>query len=119
MVYIKYLKVHDLGRRTRPPEHRTYPKAVVECINPDLLWYICKYELPKKYRTSRPEKADALVVHNWVMQKEAKELNVDDEEGLRQLKTLKCNLLAGEDGVKNIQQLFIARSSKDSKPIPP
>lgn len=36
--YLRYLKIHDVGQRTRPPEYRTFPKVVVECIDPDLLW---------------------------------------------------------------------------------
>ena len=29
--YLKHLKKNDIGQRTRPPEYRTHPKAVVEC----------------------------------------------------------------------------------------
>ena len=104
--YLKYLKIHDMGQRTKPPEYRTYPKAVVECMDPDLLWYVCKYELPKKYRTSKPEKVDALVVHRWVMQKSGTELDADDAEGIKLIKALKCNI-SGTEGVKNVQNLFI------------
>ena len=104
--YLKYLKNHDIGQPTRPPEYRTHPKAVVECMDTDLLWYACKYELPKEYRTSKPEGVDALVVHRWVMQKEDRELSADDEEGIRQIKALKCNL-TGVNGVRQVQNLFI------------
>ena len=44
------------------------------------------------YRTSRPENVDALVVHRWAMARADKELNADDEEGIRELKALKCKL---------------------------
>ena len=104
--YLKYVKTHELGQRTRPADYRTYPKAVVECIDPDLLWYACKYELPRKFRTSNPAKADALAVHNWVLTKNSSEMDADDEEGIKAIKALKCNL-TGENGVKNVQELFI------------
>ena len=101
MRYLKYLKTHDLGQRTRPPEYRTYPKAVVECIDPDLLWYICKFELPKPYHTDKPENVDTLVVHRWAMTRSKRELSADDEEGIKLLKALKCKL-TGSEGVKQV-----------------
>lgn len=55
-------------------------------MNPDLLWYVCRYVLPKRYRTKKAEEVDALVVHRWAMARADRELNADDEEGIKLLK---------------------------------
>lgn len=46
------------------------------------------------------------LAHNWAMKKASTEMDADDEEGIKALKTLRCNL-TGEQGVKNVQYLFI------------
>lgn len=56
--------------------------------------------------TSKPEEVDALVVHRWVMKKDTRELSTDDEEGIQQIKALRCHL-TGENGVRQVQNLFI------------
>ena len=104
--YLKYAQEHANVMRGRPPSHRVPPKAVVECIDADLLLYICRYELPKRHRTKRPERADALAVHNWVMKVGASLLNAEDADGISQLKKLKCTI-GGPDGVREVQQFFI------------
>ena len=81
-------------------------QLVVECIDPDLLIYICRYELPKRYRTNRPENVEAKAVHDWVMGHRAPEIDAEDSEGISQLKKLTCNL-GGENGVREVQQMFI------------
>ena len=54
--YLTYLTEFDLVMRARPPGHRIHPKSVVECIEPDLLMYICMYELDPKDQTDDPAK---------------------------------------------------------------
>ena len=44
--YWKYCAKHDRVMRNRPPAHRILPKAVVECMGPDLLEYVCRRALP-------------------------------------------------------------------------
>ena len=38
MKYVQYVSTHENNQRSLPEGHRTYPKAVVECVDPDLLW---------------------------------------------------------------------------------
>ena len=92
--------------RRRPPGHRVLPRAVVECIDADLLMYVCRYELPRRYRTRRPERVDARAVHNWVMKRQENELDAEDEEGLSKIRELTCDI-SGAEGVRAVQQLFI------------
>ena len=93
--------------RGRPRSHRVPPRAVVECIDADLLLYICKFELPWRYRTSRPEEVDALAVHEWAMKTSKSSLDAEDEEGITLLRKLVCNL-GGANGVREVQNLFIS-----------
>lgn len=80
---------------------------MVECIDPDLLLYICQYELAKKHRTNNPAKVSALTVHRWVMMKHKKgKLEMGDSEGIKRLKSLKL-ALNGHAGVRGVQNLFI------------
>ena len=104
--YLKYVTKHDNDQRSVPLPYRTHPKAVVECIEPYTLWYICMFELPKEFRTDKPETADALAVHKWVMTKGKKELEMDSKEGIKLLRALKCEI-DGKDGIKNVQTLII------------
>ena len=46
LAYLKYVQSHNNVMRGRPRSHRVPPRAVVECIDADLLLYICKFELP-------------------------------------------------------------------------
>ena len=92
--------------RQRPKSHQVLPRTVVECIDPDLLVYICKHELPKRYRTNRPELVDAKAVHDWVMKPRVKNIETEDKEGIASLKKLTCDL-GGENGVREVQQMFI------------
>ena len=92
--------------RCRPHANRVDPKTVVECVDPDLLLYICMYELPRRYRTNRPERVSALAVHEWVMQMKGTYLDAEDDDGLAQVKKLSCDL-GGLHGVREVQQLFI------------
>ena len=92
--------------------HRVPPRAVVECIDADLLLYICKFEIAWRYRTSRPEEVDALAVHEWAMKTKKSSLDAEDEEGITQLRKLVCNL-GGADGVRcDRLESLIPRSSR-------
>ena len=104
--YLKYVQRHDNAMRRRPPGHRVLSRAVVECIDPDLLMYICRYELPRRYRTRRPDRVDAMAVHNWVMKRQDYDLDAEDEEGITKIKELTCDI-SGGGGVRAVQQLFI------------
>ena len=44
--YLKYCAKHDRVMRGRPLAHRILPKAVVECMDPDLLEYVCARAIP-------------------------------------------------------------------------
>ena len=73
VTYLKYVRKHVNDQRSKPYDHHTNPKTVVECIDPDLLWYAYKFELkPKRFRTDHPEAADAKAVYRWAMAKEKK-----------------------------------------------
>ena len=104
--YLRYAQEHANVMRGRPPSHRVPPKAVVECIEADLLQYVCRHELPRKYRTKRPSTVNALVVHNWVMKVKGSLLDAEDSEGISQLRKLKCTI-GGANGVNEVQQFFI------------
>ena len=106
LAYIKYGQQHDNVMRQRPKSHQVLPRTVVECIDPDLLVYICKHELPKRYRTNRPELVDAKAVHDWVMKPRVKNIETEDKEGIASLKKLTCDL-GGENGIREVQQMFI------------
>ena len=66
LTFIKYCQKHANAIRRRPYAHRVRPRSVVECIDPDLLMYVCNHELSRKYRTKRPERVSARAVHDWV-----------------------------------------------------
>ena len=84
-----------------------YPElTVVEYIDQDLLVYICKFELPKRYRSSRTDQVDAKNVHDWVMSPRIQEIEPEDTEDTKKLKKLTYNL-GGENGVHEVQQMFI------------
>ena len=104
--YLKYCKGHQNVMRGRPMSHRVPPRAVVECIDADLLQYICRFEIAKKYRTSHPENVDALAVHEWAMKTSKSSLDAEDEEGITLIRDLVCNL-GGVNGVREVQNLFI------------
>ena len=99
--------------RSRPPSLRVTPKSVVECIEPDLLLYICQHELPPRYQTSRPSQADAMAVNKWVMTLPEGLVEAEDSEGIKQLRALTCDL-GGKHGVREVQQLFIVSTSTHS-----
>ena len=104
--YLKYCVKHDRVMRSRPPAHRTLPKAVVECMDPDLLGYVCQKAIPKKYRNKDPSKVRAQVIHDWVMTRETNRLGAEDGDGLKKLKAVKIDL-GGEGGVRSVQMAFI------------
>ena len=76
--YIKYVIEHENVMRQRPPGQRVLPRAVIECVKPSLLMYICKYELKKKDRTDNPALVKAIAVHDWVMQRSKMPLTTED-----------------------------------------
>lgn len=92
--------------RKRAPQERVLPATVVECIKPALLTYICKYLLPPRYRTDRPETVSALVLHRWVMQKPEGAIAAETNEGVDKIQHLKL-VLNGSKGVRNVQQTFM------------
>ena len=104
--YTKYAAKHKSDQRSIPPAHRMLPKAVVECIEPGLLIQICRLELPKKYRTRKPEEVSAMAVHRWVMGATKLPIDVEDSEGVSKMRALKCTINATE-GLSNVQQLFM------------
>ena len=72
--YLAYVAKHKRLMRTRPAMYRTMPKAVMECVEADLLMYMCKCLLPTRYRTRDPANVSATAVHKWVMS-ETKQLS--------------------------------------------
>ena len=104
--YLKYVAKHHSAMRSRPVAHRILPKAVVECIDPDLLMYICTRGLKKRYRTKDPTRVSAARVHDWVMKRKKNVLGLEDEDGLKKLKALRLNI-TGENGVRSVQTTFI------------
>ena len=54
VAYLEYTTEYRNKQRNRPEEYKVEPKAVVECIDPDLLFYICTTALKSKYRTNNP-----------------------------------------------------------------
>ena len=106
VAYLIYVAEHENRMRSRMPEDRVLPRAVVECVEPNLLMYICKYELDEEYQTSDPAKVSALAIHRWVMACERGELEMEDSEGVKKLKNLKLEL-TGEGGVRSVQTLFM------------
>ena len=87
--YIKYGIAHEAVMLQRPPGQRVAPKAVIECIKPSLLMYICKYELKKKYRCDDPALVKAVAVHDWVMKKAKLPLDTEDPDGIAKLRAIK------------------------------
>ena len=75
-------------------------------MDPDLLLYVCKHELPRRHRTKCPENVDALAIHKWAMAADKEELEAESDEGLAKLRKLKCTIGGGK-GVREVQQLFI------------
>ena len=104
--YTAYVAKHKSDQRNIPKEHRVLPRAVVECIEPNLLMQICRLELPKKYRTKKPENVSAMAVHRWVMGATKLPIDLEDAEGVRKMRALKCTIDAHE-GLRNVQQLFM------------
>ena len=51
--YLEYVAKHDRAMRNRPPAHRLLPKAV-ECVDPDLLEYICRKGLKRSTGAKTP-----------------------------------------------------------------
>lgn len=90
--YLTYVTEHENKMRARPKDHRLLPKSVVECIDPDLLLYICQYKLDKKYRTSNPAQVSALAVHQWVMKHKKDKLDMEDSKWIKRLKGFKLAL---------------------------
>ena len=74
-------------------------KAVVECVDPDLLMYICTRGLKRRYRTKDPSQVSAARVHVWVMKRKKNVLGLEDEEDLKKLKALLRLNITGENGV--------------------
>ena len=55
VAYIKYYVIeHENVMRQRPNGQRVLPHAVIECIEPNMLMYIYKYELPRAHRSDNP-----------------------------------------------------------------
>ena len=106
LAFIKYCQKHANAMRRRPYAHRVRPRSVVECIDPDSLMYVCNHELPRKYRTKRPERVSARAVHDWVMRERQNDLGAEDDEGIKKLRNLKLSLNGG-DAIRQVQQLFI------------
>ena len=106
VTYLTYVAEHENRMRSRMPEDRVLPRAVVECVEPNLLVYICKYELDEEYQTDDPAKVSALAIHRWVMACEKGELEMEDSEGIKKLKGLKLEI-TGEGGVRGVQTLFM------------
>ena len=104
--YIKYGIAHETVMRQRPPGQQVAPKAVIECIKPSLLMYICKYELKRKYRCDDPALVKAVAVHDWVMGESKLSLDIEDPDGIAKLKSVKI-IINGKNGVKNVQNGFI------------
>ena len=104
--YLKYVAKHNRAMRNRPPAHRLLPKAVVECVDPDLLEYICRKGLKKRYRSKNPATVPAARIHKWVMRKKRNRLGAEDGEGLKKLKAVRIDL-SGEGGVRSVQTAFI------------
>ena len=104
--YLDYVAKHKQKMRKRAPEDRVLPQAVVECIKPSLLTYICKHLLAEEKRTDKPEEVRAIVIHRWVMKRTAEALSAEANEGMTKVKALKLEL-TGEQGVKNVQRAFI------------
>ena len=104
--YIKYGIAHEAVMRQRPLGQRVPPKAVIECIKPSLLMYICKYELKRKYRCEDPAMVKAVAVHDWVMGQRKLPLDTEDPDGIAKLKAVKI-VINGRDGMKNVQNGFI------------
>ena len=105
--YLDYVAKHKQKMRKRAPEDRFLPQAVVECIKPSLLAYICKHLLAEEKRTDNPENVRAIVIHRWVMKRTAEAfLSAEINEGMKKVKALKLEL-SGEQGVKNVQRAFI------------
>ena len=104
--YTAYVAKHKSDQRNIPKAHRVLPRAVVECIEPNLLMQICRLELPKKYRTKRPENVSAMAVHRWVMGATKLPIDLEDAEGVKKMRALKCTIDAHE-GLKNVQLLFM------------
>ena len=92
--------------RRRPFAHRVRPRSIVECIDPDLLIYVCKHELPVEFRTKRPERVSARTINDWVMQERKNDIGAEDDEGIKKLRNLKLSLNGG-DTIRQVQQLFI------------
>ena len=104
--YLKYCAKHDRVMRNRPVVYRILPKAVVECMDPDLLEYVCRRALPKKYRSKNPATVSAQVIHDWVMTRKSNRLGAEDGNGLKKLKATRIDL-SGENGVRSVQTAFI------------
>ena len=104
--YLKYCAKHDRVMRNRPPAHRILPKAVVECMDPDLVEYVCRRALPKAYRSNDPATVSAKVIHDWVMTRGKNRLGAEDGMGLKKLKAIRIDL-GGENGTRSVQMAFI------------
>ena len=96
LAFLKYCQKHANAMRRRPSAHRVRPRSVVEWIDPDLLIYICKHELPAKFRTKRPERVSARAIHDWVMQEQKSDIGAEDDEGIKKLRNLKLSLNGGD-----------------------
>lgn len=75
-------------------------------MDPDLVEYVCRRALPKKHRSNDLETVNTQVMHNWVMTREENRLGVEDELGLKKLKTVRIDL-EGESGTRSVQTAFI------------
>ena len=65
--YLKYWKSHKAQQRKRPKRQRVPAKAVIECMDADLLELIVTEELPEDQRKIDVADASAKDVHRWVM----------------------------------------------------
>lgn len=106
VAYIKYVIAHETVMRSRPEAQRVHPRAVIECIKPSLLMYICKYELKRKDRADDPALVKAIKVHQWVMKEDKLPLATEDPEGIKKLRAIKI-ALTGDGAIPNVQTAFI------------
>ena len=65
--YLKYWQSHKAQQRKRPKRQRVPARAVIECMDADLLELIVTEELPEDQRKQDVAEASGKDVHRWVM----------------------------------------------------
>ncbi len=104
--YLKYWRSHKAQQRKRPRRQRVPAKAVIECMDADLLELIVTEELPVDQRKQDVAEASAKDVHRWVMMIGKERPAHLVEQGITALKNLKCEI-SGADAVKNVMKFYI------------